>query len=192
MTRREGSCVAELIAKSALGGRAPLTRGLLRLAETALGPVTSIAIFPGQEKNISKALKPLGLTFPLPNQIASKGDARLVWTGRDQAFLFGATLPDVPMTVAATTDQTDAWAGLTLEGPGADEALMRLVPLDLRLAQFGLGQVRRVPIYHMQAIILRTAPNGFDLLVFRSMARTAWHEIDTAMTTIEARAARSR
>lgn len=182
----------ELIAKAALAGRLALTRGSLRLSEIATGQITSIALFPGQHKAITKVLKSVGLTFPAPNQVVEKDAARLVWTGRDQVFLFGTTPPEIPHTVGATTDQTDAWAGLSLEGPGAEDALMRLVPLDLRFAQFGLGQVRRAPIYHMQAIVIRATQNRFELLVFRSMARTAWHDIETAMTTIEARAARSK
>ena len=37
-----------LIAKSALFGRAPLTLGGTTLAEAQLGPITSVAVFPGK------------------------------------------------------------------------------------------------------------------------------------------------
>ena len=40
----------------------------------------------------------------------------------------------------------------------------------------------------MQMILLRET-DGFLLLVFRSMARTAWHEIEVAMKFLAARAA---
>jgi heterotetrameric sarcosine oxidase gamma subunit len=184
--------VAELIAKPALPGRAPLIRGALRLSEAPFVPMTSIAMFPGQDKALAKVLKPLGLIFPAPNRVVQKDSLRLVWTGRDQAFLIGEATLDMPDSVAAVTDQSDGWATLVLEGPGAADALMRHVPVDLRLAQFPVGQVRRAPLYHMQAILLRPTADRFEILIFRSMARTAWHDIDVAMTTIEARTARAR
>jgi heterotetrameric sarcosine oxidase gamma subunit len=154
--------------------------------------ITSIALFPGQSKAIAKVLKPLGLTFPAPNTVSQSGAVRLVWTGRDQAFLIGSAVPAVPAEVAALTDQSDGWATLSVEGPGAHDALMRWVPVDLRLQHFPVGAAIRAPLYHMQAIILRLNADRVDLMVFRSMARTAWHEIDLAMTTIEARLARSK
>ena len=83
----------ELIAKTALEGRAPLTLATTTLAEADPGPVTSVALFPGQGKAAAKALKPLGLTFPAPNRLVEKDELRLVWTGREQAFLIAARAP---------------------------------------------------------------------------------------------------
>ncbi len=182
----------ELIAKSPLAGRPPVTRGALTLSETPMDAVTSLALFPGQSKAMARVLKPMGLSFPAPNRVSQSGDARLVWTGRDQAFLIGVGAPAIPAEVAAVTDQSDCWAGLSVEGPAAHDALMRWVPIDLRPKSFAVGSAIRAPLYHMQAIILRMTADRIDLMVFRSMARTAWHEIDVAMTTIEARAARQK
>ncbi len=177
----------ELIAKSALEGQGALTLSGVTLAEASVGPVTSIAIYPGGAKAVAKALKPMGLTFPEPNFWAAKGAARIVWTGRDQAFLLGVAAPEVEG--AALTDQSGGWAVLTVSGPGAVEALMRLVPVDLRLAAFPVGRAVRAPLNHMNMVLIRTADHAFDLMVFRSMARTAWHEIAAAMQAMEARAA---
>lgn len=176
----------ELIAKSPLSGVWPAAHGGLRLSEHLLGPVTSIAILPGQDKAVARGLKPLGLGFPPANSFTTAGEATLVWTARNQAFLVGVTAPT--MTGAALTDQSDGWAALRLEGPTAPDALMRLYPLDLRLQSFPQGSAARAPLNHMQSILLRTAPYAFDILVFRSMARTAWHEVEAAMKTLAARA----
>lgn len=176
----------ELIAKTALSGKKPLTFAATTLAEADPGPVASIALFPGQEKAIAKALKPL--TFPGPNSFVENGAARLVWTGRDQAFLLGAE-PPVLEGIAAVTDQSGAWATLTLTGPAAADALMRLVPLDLRAMAFPVGQAARAPLGHMQSVIFRTAADSITLMVFRSMARTAWHEIEVALRSLAARGA---
>ena len=176
----------ELIAKSPLSGVWPVAHGGLRLSEHLLGRVTSIAVLPGQDKAVARALKPLGLAFPAPNTFLSAADARLVWTARDQAFLIGIAPPDI--AGAALTDQSDGWAALRLEGPGAADALMRLYPLDLRQHVFAVGAAARAPLNHMQSTVMRTAPYVFDILVFRSMARTAWHELEAAMKTLAARA----
>ena len=172
----------DLIAKSALAGQAPLTQGGATLSEAQLGPITSIAVFPGMA---SKLAKKLG-SFPQPNRFLD--NPLRVWTGPDQCFLIGAEAPDLGI-LAATTDQSGGWAALTLEGPGAEAALMRLYPLDLRARTFPQGHAARAPLGHMQSVLLRTGPETFLVLIFRSMARTAWHEIAEAMHKLAARAA---
>lgn len=182
----------KLIAKAALAGQAPLALGGVTLSETLLDSITSIAPLQGQDKALAKALKALGLTFPTPNSFAQKASARIVWTGRGQAFLInaapeGQTAFAALTACAALTDQTDGWACLSLAGAPAEAALMRLVPLDLRGTAFPKGSAARAPLNHMQSILLRTGPHSFDLMVFRSMARSAWHEVETAMKSLAAR-----
>jgi sarcosine oxidase subunit gamma len=176
--------VPELIAKSALDGRS-LTLDGITLAEADPGPITSIAVFPGQAKAVARGLKPLGLAMPDPNGFAEKKGARIVWTGRDQAFLLGVAPP--ALEGAALTDQTDGWATLALTGAALAEVLARLVPIDLRLAAFPVGRVARTQVNHMNAVILRTGDHAVEIMVFRSMARTAWHELETTMHMVSAR-----
>jgi sarcosine oxidase subunit gamma len=178
--------VPELIAKSALEGRS-LTLGGVTLAELDVGPITSVAVFPGGAKAVAKGLKGLGLAFPEPNRFAEKKGARIVWTGREQAFLTGVKPP--AMEGAALTDQSDGWTVLGVSGTGAVDALARLVPMDLRLSAFPVGRALRTQVNHMNAVILRTGDYAFEIMVFRSMARTAWHEIEAAMQSVAARAA---
>lgn len=176
----------ELIAKPALG-RAPLTRAGITLAEAEPGRITSIAPYPGQGAAVSAALANLGLSFPGPNEAHGTGAARILWTGRDQAFLIGAEPPADLAAHAALTDQSDGWACLTLSGAGADQALMRLVPVDLRASAFPAGRCIRSALNHMSLILTRTDAE-FEIFVFRSMAHTAWHEIAEVLAVLEARA----
>jgi heterotetrameric sarcosine oxidase gamma subunit len=178
--------VPELIAKSALEGVEPISLGGLVLAEAAVGPITSIAVLTGGGKAVAKGLKPLGLAMPAPNTFAEKAGARIVWTGRDQAFLIGVEPP--ALEGAAVTDQSDGWAVLDLSGVAAVDVLARLVPLDLRLTAFPVGRAVRSQVNHMNAILLRTGDYAFGIMVFRSMARSAWHEIAAAMEAVAARA----
>lgn len=177
----------DLIAKPALG-HAPVTLGQTTLAEAPWVQIHSIQPYPGQEKAMTKGLKPLGLAFPKPNTWAEKADARIVWTGRDQAFLFGPPPPEgLP---AAITDQSDGWVTLILSGTAARDVLARLVSLDLRGA--ASGQAARSALGHMPLILVTEGPETFRLLTFRSMARTAWHELTDAMTKVAARQEASR
>jgi sarcosine oxidase subunit gamma len=154
--------------------------GDLVLAEVDLGRVTSVAPFAGAD--VARVLKPL--VFPAPGVVSSKGDARLVCTGRGQAFLFGA-VPEGLGAVAALSDQSDGWAGLSLTGTGAVDVLARLVPLDLRALV--PGQCARTTLGHMPLILIAVF-GGFEVLVFRSMARSAWHEVEQALRMWGARA----
>lgn len=172
----------ELIAKSALAGRPALIAGGVTLSEAALGPITSIAAFPGQMAKVARKLK----GFPDPGCLLQ--DPLRVWTGPDQAFLIGVAAPDLA-GLAAVTDQSGGWAGLRLEGPGSEAALMRLYPLDLRAKSFAPGQAARAPLGHMQSVLMRTGAETFLILVFRSMARTAWTEITEVLHKLDARAA---
>jgi sarcosine oxidase subunit gamma len=185
MIRRGKSFVPDLIAKPALG-LAPVTYGAVTLAEAAWTSVHSLAPFPGGEAGVNAALAPLGLGFPAPNSwTAGKDGAQIVWTGRAQAFLIGARPPaDIP---AAITDQSDAWVTLHLMGPQAREVLARLVPLDLRGAK--AGQAARSGLNHTPLILMVEGPEAFRLMTFRSMARTAWHELTNAMEICAARRA---
>jgi heterotetrameric sarcosine oxidase gamma subunit len=170
--------VPNLIAKSPLAGQAPVTLLDTTLSEAVLGPIISIAPFPGAEAAVAQAL---GQAFPSPNTHTNG----LCWTGAGQAFLIGRDAPNLS-GLAATTDQSSGWAALRLTGPMAADALMRHVPLNLVRMQ--PGQAARAPLGHMNMILMRD-DQGFLILVFRSMARTAWHEVEAAMTMLAARMA---
>lgn len=177
----------ELIAKSALFGQeavthAPETHAEVLLAEGDPGPITSIACFPGSRTKVSKLLG----GFPKPNRFL---DAPLrVWTGPEQAFLIGAPPPPGLEDIAAVTDQTGGWAVLEVSGAGAEAVLARLCPLDLRAKSFPVGAAARAPLGHMQSVLMRLGDARFQVMVFRSMARTAWHEMEEAAQNLAARA----
>lgn len=177
--------MAELIAKAALDGQGPVTWGGLVLSVLPPAPVWSIAPFPGED--LTPVLEALGLEFPAPGHSHSAGDLRLIWTGRDQAFLLGGRPPEG--LAAAVTDQSGAWTGFSLAGAGGEAALARMVTPDLRLAAFPVGHVVRTGLNHIPAIILREGETEFHIRVFRSMARSAWAELVEVLEHLAARAA---
>lgn len=175
----------ELIAKSALEGRS-LALGSVTLVEVDVGPITSVAAYPGETKAVAKGLKTLGLAMPGPNSFVERKGARIVWTGREQAFLTGVVCP--ALEGASVTDQSDGWTVLALSGAVAVDVLSRLVPMDLRLAACPVGTVLRTQLNHMNVVLLRVGDHAFEIMVFRSMARTAWHELETTIHMVSARA----
>ncbi len=178
----------ELIAKGPFDGVEPLTLAGLTLAPLDEGPVWSVALMPGGDAAVAAVLAPLGLEFPGPGAVSSAPAGRLVWTGHRQAFLFG-DLPPGLTGAAAVTDQSGGWAGVRLSGPGAAAALARLVAVDLRPAAFPPGRVVRAAVNHLPAVILREGSEAFEIRVFRSMARTCWHELAEVLEHLAARAA---
>ena len=185
--------MAELIALSPLAGLLPAEIGAHRLVAGPAGPISSLAPFPGRRAAVDGALAPLGLRFPDPGEvIAGTGGARIFWTGRETAFLAGAAAPEALAGAAAVTDQSDGWAAMTLEGPATEAVLARLVPVDCGIAAFPPGRCLRAPLQHLPAIFLREAPGAVAILVFRSMAQSAVHELSAAMRAVEARAGAGR
>jgi hypothetical protein len=155
----------------------PVTTPDARLAGMGALVLTSVAPFKGAD------VSPWLGAFPAPGEIRETPAGRLAWAGLGAAFLF-APPPEGLADLAAVTDQSDGWAGLRLEGPGAVDVLARLVAVDMRHAP----AATRCQLGHMSALILRAGPWAFEIFVFRSMARTAVHELTHAMRGVAARA----
>ena len=178
----------ELTAKSPCSGLLPMTIGPFTLTEMTPLAMTSIAPRKGQESALSDALKAAhGMAFPAPGRATGKAEARAVWFGRGVALLIGPTADAALAEHAALTDQSDAWAVVRLEGQGAEDVLARLVPVDLRAALFKRGHTARTQLMHMSASVTRVGDRAFQIMVFRSMAATLVHDLETAMRSIAAR-----
>ncbi|KIC36603.1 sarcosine oxidase subunit gamma [Leisingera sp. ANG-M7] len=180
--------MAELKAKSPCDRLLPITLGGMSLTEEQPGSMWVLAPFKGQEKALSKALEAAhGIAFPAANRATGKAGSRAVWFGREMALLMGPE-PDAKLVKhAALTEQSDAWAVVRLDGAGAGDVLARLVPVDLRPQIFKRGHTVRTELKHMMASVTRIGPQAFQIMVFRSMAKTLVHDLKTAMEAVTAR-----
>ena len=180
--------MADLIATSPCDGLLPLEIGGTVLREEDLGVLTALAPYRGREKALAAALDEAhGLALPGPNRATGKTGLRAIWFGRAHVLLVGPA-PDPRLAEqAALTDQSDAWAAVRLEGATAEEVLARLVPLDLRAAQFKRGHTARSQLMHLNVSITRIGEKAFLILGFRSMAVTLVHDLKTAMEGVAAR-----
>jgi sarcosine oxidase subunit gamma len=171
--------VAELIETPPVRGL-PITIGEVTLELCPVTQATWIAALPGRLEAVSGALKKVaGIVFPAPDRIEISETARAVWMGPEEALLFGSA-PQIAGAVA--TDYSDGIAVLRVCGGPAREVLMRLTPLDLREAMFPVGASARTLLGHLTVSLVRTDEETFEVIVMRSMTRTAVHELTRAMT----------
>ena len=178
--------MTRLLSETPLAGRG-VSHGAMCLRESDPGRITWIAPYPGAEIATSHALKAaFSLSFPAPGEAQDSGGGRILWSGRSQALLLGPEPPEALSRHAAMLDQTEGWAAMTLAGAGSVDTLARLVPLDLRPRAFPAGRTARSLLGHVNAQITAIA-GGFEILVMRSMARTAVHDIGQAMASVAAR-----
>lgn len=178
--------MARLVSKSPCEGLLPVAVEGCRLTEVEPAAITSVMPFRGREEDVSRALAAeIGAAFPPPNRTTGKEAARVIWTGPGQALVLG---PRVAPEGAAVTDQSDAWAVLQLDGDLAEAALARLVPVDVRRASFERGHTARTMLHHMTCSLTRVGDAAFEIMVFRSMAKTAVHDLAVAMRSVAAQA----
>ena len=161
----------------------PVKAGGCRLSALAMGPITSVAPFPGQAGAVAERLG----GFPAPGEVLEAAAGQLVWAGRETAYLFGAA-PDLE-GLAAVTDQSDGWGGLRLTGADAAEVLARLVPIDL--LAMAVPSSARTLLNHMPLLIIRVGAAEWHLWSYRAMAGTMLQELTEAMRGVAARAALS-
>lgn len=174
-----------LVAQSPAEGLLPRTIGTTHLAEYVPDAITSIAAAAGA--NAASFKSATGCAPPAPGRSAGKDGARVLWWGPGQWMMLGKPLETLENH--ALTDQSDAWALLRLSGPDAADVLARLTPVDLRPSRFKRGHTARTLLFHMSASITRVKDDAFDIMVFRSMTRTAVHDLSEAMTAVAARRA---
>ncbi|GIT89968.1 hypothetical protein JANAI62_05480 [Jannaschia pagri] len=152
----------------------PLHHGDVRLSTYRPEAITSLM-----------PLRGAAIAIPDPGRAEAMLGGLLLWSGRNQGMLLGP--PPANLDKVAMTDQSDAWTILRLEGPGVDQVLSRLTPLDLNPAIFKPGRTARSLLGHMNALFHRRDAEIFDIWVFRSMAGSAIHDIERAMRGLAAR-----
>lgn len=170
------------------------TIGGIRLHAPADLALVSVALPLGGEAAALKAVRAAyGTDLPDPGKSAvAKDGVRLVRLGPDQGFvIFTHPTPDAEDVVAGklkgkayTTDQTDVWTGLAIEGARARTALERICPLDLHPDAFAVDDAARTVMEHLGVLIIRTEANGYLLLSASSSANSFLHAIETSIHNV--------
>ncbi|MBT0958804.1 hypothetical protein IV417_15550 [Alphaproteobacteria bacterium KMM 3653] len=163
--------------------QAPFEAAGLRLEAVEPGPVTALMPYRGRHAAVATALeKSHGLGWPEPGQVIASGGQRIAWSAYNTALVIGAELPPRLANHTAMTPQGDGMACLRLSGAAWRDALARLTPLTFE------QDAERGMLMHVPALFLR-GDDAVEVFVMRSMARTAWHELQSAMERLAGRAA---
>lgn len=180
--------MVELLAKTPCEGLLPITVGDVSLIEVLPVSLTMLTARKGRFEACSERLKSAhGMAMPKPNRATGTAAARAIWFGHDQVLLVGPAPNWSLQNEATVVDQSDAWAVVKLEGAGAEDVLARLVPVDLSMATFKRGHTARTMLGHMTVSITRVGEQAFQIMAFRSMAKTLVHDLQRAMESLAAR-----
>jgi heterotetrameric sarcosine oxidase gamma subunit len=186
----------KLTARQTLQGRAAVRPGceLRTMPQRAIASIASRGR-DGNAKPLADALDAAhGLALPSPGQFSVNDALLIVWVGVNQWLAF-ADLQTTPSLhselhsklgdVADVTDQSDAWATVTVSGENACAVLERVCALDLSPALFPAGTAARTTMEHLNVIIaaLETTPK-FVLASPSSSAESFWHALATALDSV--------
>jgi len=160
--------------------------------------IASVTAANGNMKKLSDAItSAFGVALPAPGKAVaigngkanSKGDM-ILSSARDQVFICRQTKPETHLAhvikacghVASITDQSDAWARLSLTGSACPMIMERLCAVDTRLGAFPPGSVARTSLEHMGVIVIRQSASAamkhhFILLTPRSSAHDLAHAL---------------
>ena len=155
----------------------------VRLSETRPGSIVQVAAWPGSEKAVIAAIKAAtGLALPdgagggvVRPTSAAFGFAPGKFMVVDQAEGLEATMaaalsPDHGVVTGLSHGRT----ALRLSGTKAEWVMAKFFAIDFAIAAFPVGAGRSVSHHDVFAQIQRTAPDAFDIYVFRSFARAFW------------------
>jgi len=155
--------------------------------------LVSLATPLGGDAAVAAALRAAwGLEKPTPVMSSHAGEMRALRSGADQILLaFAHATPDANAVVQAaikgagySTDQTDAWVILELDGPDTLSALARLCPLDLNPAAFPPGAAARTVMEHMGAFVLHLEDGRYWLMSASSSASSFLHAVETSYRNV--------
>ncbi len=177
----------KLATKTPLEDLLPISIGTITLSDETPAVMTLIDCPNGSEAQVSETLKKVyGITLSAPNRITARAKNQCVWFGKNH-LLLGSELDEKLSKIARLTDVSDGYAVLRAEGKEIEAVLARLAPIDFAASSFKPGYTARTLVQHMHATVTRISDSVFQVIVFRSMARTLVHDLTRAMTSIDAR-----
>ncbi|MGB3147197.1 MAG: sarcosine oxidase subunit gamma family protein [Paracoccaceae bacterium] len=160
---------------SALGGKS--STGFVAVSDAGLQGMITLR---GDLKSakVKKAVKAVtGCEMPEMRRIVEKAGKAAAWLSPDELLLL-VPYVDVQAAVAAlekalaaehalVADVSDARAMFRIKGDKADEALMKLCPVDF--SSLAEGEIRRTRAAQVAAALWKSAADEFTLVSFRSV-----------------------
>ena len=153
------------------------------LTETRPASIVQVAAWAGSEKAVITAIGAVtGLTLPDGAGGGVAGEHKAAFGIAPGKFLIvaqaegiGAELSRaIAIDIGTVTDLSHGRTAFRLSGPKAEWVLSKFFAIDFALAAFPVGAARATLHHDIFATIQRSAPDAFDIYVFRSFARAFW------------------
>jgi sarcosine oxidase subunit gamma len=158
-----------------------VAEGRTRVEEAGLAGMITLRGDLASARLVAAVTDLAGVEMPGPREIRTGDDRAVAWMSHDELLILlphdeaeaavatlSAALAGEHATVA---NVSDARALFRVDGPGAREALAKLVPVDLHPASFGAGEMRRTRMAQVPAAIWQSGEDQFSVICFRSVAR---------------------
>ena len=158
----------------------------LRFSELRFGSAWMLRGDPRQSSFLETARDCLGLPLPLQSNTSVRAANNCcLWLG-PRAWLW---LADEPSSTVDTTrrrvggaggalfELSSSYVGWLTRGPAIAKVLNRLCPMDLHPSAFPAGACAQTLLGHIGGCLFRTSADAFVVLVARSFARDACHEL---------------
>ncbi|MBX3569147.1 MAG: sarcosine oxidase subunit gamma family protein [Rhizobiaceae bacterium] len=153
------------------------------MSETQPGSIVQLAAWPGETAGMLAAIDGhTGLSLPdIPGggvsteTKAAFGFAPGKFLVVDEAEGLAESLSEaIPASLGTVTDLSHGRTALRLAGPKAEWVLAKFFAVDFSLPVFPVGKAVSTGHHDIFALIQRTAPDAFDLYIYRSYARAFW------------------
>lgn len=153
------------------------------MSETQPGSIVQLAAWPGETAAMLAAIAShTGLTLPDAPGGGVSGEAKAGFGFAPGKFLVvdeAEGLADslsqaIPASLGTVTDLSHGRAALRLAGPRSGWVLAKFFAVDFSLPAFPVGKAISTGHHDIFALIQRTAPDAFDLYIYRSYARSFW------------------
>jgi heterotetrameric sarcosine oxidase gamma subunit len=178
------SALAECLKPGLYGTDAPAGPGV----ETReLRPLTIVQVAAFDAERAASAVgAALGTPAPaIRNGVAAAGDSTVFWTGPGRWLVIEAESRALasllhhhcPSDVAAVTELSHARTALRVEGSKVRDLLAKLCTLDVDPAAFPPGTCAQTQFGQIGVLLYCRVHDGFDVLVPRGFAVSAWETI---------------
>jgi len=160
---------------------------VLSLTEPAPRSIAGIAAFRDHAAVLAALQSEFGMSPPEASAFIEGAGVTVSCLGPSRYCAAADRAADLPRRLAAAlsglaavTDQSDLWHLFALSGPGAADALSRVVPIDLAEEAFPVGALALTRAGHFNVRLWRIDVQTYEIAVPRSYADDLRYDLQKA------------
>ena len=156
----------------------------LKLGDQRGWSLTQLAGFAATLGELGQLVQALfGVELPAKiGEAAPAASHQLLKIGPEQFWILGPRQDDlalglqaeVPPAIGAVTPLSHSRTRIFVEGEAARELLAKGIPLDLHPDVFRVRQFALTGLHHTPVLLLRSAPERYEIFAMRSFALSVW------------------